>query len=286
MNRSAIRHNKCQIMLLAVTLLLSGMVRAAPIAEAPPLQMGVLPFLSTEQLFRFFTPMRLYLEQKLGRQVVMSTAPDFRTYIARAAYADYDIYVTAPHFALLAEQESGYRRVARMARLLDAVILVRKDDPAKRIEDLRGRRVASPNKLALTTILGEQILREHGMQGGRDYELQEALSHNNAFIRVVENDADAALTSLAVLEHMPLPVRDRLRVLISMSQFPYLMIMAGPKLAEADYRALTQALLVFSNEGPGKEFFDFTGNKGIVPITQTDMDVFKPFLPILKERMK
>ncbi|MBI3774298.1 MAG: PAS domain S-box protein [Gammaproteobacteria bacterium] len=223
MNRSSSGTNKCQIMIL-MALLLFGEAAGTESPVAPPLQMGILPYLSTEQIFRLFTPMKNYLEQRLGRQIVMTTAPDFRTYVARAAHLDYDIYQTAPHFALLAEQESGYRRVARMTRNLDAAIFVRKDDPARRVEDLRGRRVASPNKLALTSILGEQILRGHGMEAGRGYELQEALSHNNALMRVAENDADAAFTSMVVLEHMPPAQRDRLRVLLAAPQLPQLMI--------------------------------------------------------------
>ena len=278
---------KYQATLLAAVLLLPlcGMA-APPIAGKPPLQMGILPYLSAEQLFRFFSPMKNYLEQKLGRTIVMSTAPDFSIYIERARNLDYDIYVTAPHFALLAEQESSYRRVGRMTRSLDAAIFVRKNDPARVVEDLRGRRVARPSKLALASIQGEQILRAHGLVSGRDYELLEALSHNNVLMRVLEQDADAALTSGVVLDRMPASVRDHLRVLIAAPKVPQVMIMASPKLSEADFRSLTQAVLAFTPTGPGKEFFDRTGNLGIVPITQTDMDTLQPFLPILKDRLK
>lgn len=278
---------KYQVALLAAVLLvpMCGMT-APPTAGKAPLQMGILPYLSAEQLFRFFSPMKNYLEQKLGRTVVMSTAPDFSIYIERARNMDYDIYVTAPHFALLAEQESSYRRVGRMTRNLDAAIFVRKNDPAMLVDDLRGRRVARPSKLALASIQGEQILRAHGLESGRDYELQEALSHNNALMRVVERDADAALTSGVVLNRMPASVRDHLRVLIAAPKVPQVMIMASPKLSEADFRSLTQAVLAFTPTGPGKEFFDRTGNQGILPITQDDMDTLQPFQPILKERLK
>jgi ABC-type phosphate/phosphonate transport system substrate-binding protein len=82
---------------------------AAPVlaAEPPPWQMGVLPYLSGERLFEVFLPMKDYLEVQLKRRIVMSTAPDFKTYVQRAARGDYDIYQTAPHFALLAETRDG-----------------------------------------------------------------------------------------------------------------------------------------------------------------------------------
>lgn len=286
-NPSLIQNLRRRFMIFVTTLLLTSVgYAAAPLGQASPLQLGILPYLSAEHIFRLFTPLKNYLEQQLQRQIVMTIAPDFRTYIARASRGDYDIYLTAPHFALLAEQEAGYRRIARMTRPLDAAIFVRKADAAKSIEDLRGQRIASPNFLALTSILGEQLLRQHGLESGRDYTLQAALSHNNSLIRVAENDADAALTSLAVLEHMPPAVRDRLRVLIAAPQLPQLMIMGSSKLSEADFQALSRTLLAFTHKGPGKEFFELTGNEDIGPITQADMDVLKPYVRILKERLK
>lgn len=254
--------------------------------ELPPLTMGVLPYLSTERLFQYFTPMKTYLEAQLKRRIIMNTAPDFRTYVQRAARHEYDIYETAPHFALLAEVDSGYRRVARMARGLDAGVFVRREDPAKRVEELRGRRVASPDRLAMTSVLGEQLLRDHGLEAGRDYTLQEAVSHNNALMRVVQNDADAALTSAAVLEHLPPPVRSQLRLLAPAAPMPQMMVMASPKLSEKDYQELSRALLSFTHNGPGKEFFDLTGYLDIAPITQQDMDQIKPFLGALRKGLQ
>lgn len=248
--------------------------------------MGVLPYLSTERLFQYFTPMKAYLEVQLKRRIVLNTAPNFRTYVQRAANHEYDIYQTAPHFALLAEVDSGYRRLARMARGLDAGVFVRREDPATRVEELRGRRVATPDRLAMTSVLGEQLLRDHGLEAGRDYILQDAATHNNALMRVVQNDADAALTSAAVLEHLPSPVRNQLRLLAPTVQVPQLMIMASPKLSESDFRELSQAMLSFTHDGPGKEFFNMTGYLGIASITQKDMDQIKPFLGALRNRLQ
>ncbi len=106
--------------------LLAGPVFAT---EKPPLQMGLLPYLSGERLFEYFLPMKDYLEAQLQRRIVLSTAPDFKTYVQRAARGDYDIYQTAPHFALLAETEHGYQRVSRLTRELDGDVIVRRDHP-------------------------------------------------------------------------------------------------------------------------------------------------------------
>ena len=131
--------NNFLLRLLALSLAVLLVIPAFA-AEPPPLEMGVLPFLSSERLFEDFLPMKKYLETQLKRRVVMSTAPDFKSYVQRAAHGDYDIYETAPHFALLAETTQGYRRVSRFTRELDGYVVVRSDSSVQRIEELNDLR--------------------------------------------------------------------------------------------------------------------------------------------------
>lgn len=248
--------------------------------------MGVLPYLSSERLFMSFLPMKNYLEAKLGRQIVMSTAPNFEAYMQRAASGEYDIYQTAPHLALLAENEYGYRRLGRFTRELDGDVVVRKDASIHRIEDLRGRIVITPDALAITSFLGEQLLQEHGLVPGRDYRIMRSLSHNNAILTVYRGGAAAALTSAAVFEHLPLEIRRELRVLAKTHEVPHMMIMANPRLSPSDYKHLKSALLAFKRNGAGRKFFESTGYGDMEPITDEDMKRVKPFLQRLKEQQR
>lgn len=261
-------------------------VSSASKTELPPLQMGVLPYLSSERLFQSFLPMKDYLEAQLKRRIVLSTTPDFKTYVQRAARGDYDIYQTAPHFALLAETEQGYRRVSRLTRELDGDVIVRRDSPVHRVEDLRGRIVITPDALAITSLLGEQLLKEHGFMPGKNYRLERTTSHNNAIMTVYRREADAALTSAAVFEQLAPEIQRELRVLTKTSTVPHMMIMAHQRLSAEEYVQLKRALLAFTREGPGRQFFEATGYGDMGPITDTDMARLRPFLEQLKERLK
>ncbi len=271
---------------LAVGLVVAGMSIATLAAEPPPLQMGVLPYLSSERLFEYFLPMKEYLEGRMKRRIVLVTAPDFKTYVRRAARGDYDIYQTAPHFALLAEVEHGYRRASRLTRDLDGDVIVRRADPARRVEDLRGRTVITPDALAITSMLGERLLKEHGLLPGRDYRLLRASSHNNAILTVHRGGADAALSSAAVFEQLAPEVRRELRVLVKTRQVPHMMVMTHPRLAAADHQRLKQALLAFTRNGPGEKFFQTTGYGDMGPITDADMARLRPYLQDLKDRLQ
>lgn len=268
-------------------LLLLGLACPAAAAERPPLQMGVLPYLSSERLFKNFLPMKHYLEAQLGRRVVMSTAPDFRTYIRRAARGDYDIYQTAPHFALLAETEQGYRRLSRFSRDLSGDVIVRRAGRIQHIEDLRGGIVISPDALAITSVLGEQLLQDHGLVAERDYRLlRNSSSHNNALWTVYRGEADAAFTGAAVFESLNPEIKRGLRVLSRTPEVPSMMLMAHSRLSEADYQQLKTALLAFTSAGAGQKFFASTGYQDMAAITDADMARLRPFLKDLKARLK
>lgn len=259
---------------------------AALFAMPPPLQMGLLPYLSGERLFEYFLPMKDYLEAKLKRRIVLSTAPDFKTYVQRAARGDYDIYQTAPHFALLAEVEHGYRRVARLTRDLNGDVVVRRDSPVRHIEELRGRTVITPDALAITSMLGEELLKDHGLAPGKAYRLLRTASHNNAIMTVYRSQADAAFSSAEVLEKLPPEITRELRVLAKTRRVPHMMVMAHRRLPQAEYDRLRTALLAFTHDGPGRKFFEATGYGDIGPITDTDMARLRPFLTDLKDRLK
>ena len=271
---------------LAAFILAALLAVSAFAEEPPPLKMGVLPYLSSELLFKNYLPMKDYLETKLNRRVIMITAPDFKTFVQRAERGDYDIYVTAPHFALLAEAKQGFRRVCSFSRKLIGDVVVRRDSPIKRLEDLRGHTVITPDALAITSILGEQLLEEHGLHSNKDYQLKRSNSHNNAILTVSRGAADAALTTASVFEQLSPEVKRKLRILATTRAVPPLMIMTHPRLSQTEYEQIKSSLLAFTSDGRGQNFVDANGTGNMGPINDADMQRLRPFLKETQERLK
>jgi NMT1/THI5 like len=71
-----------------------------------------------------------------------------------------------------------------------AVIVVRTDSPARTIKDLRGRRVAIPNRFAVDHLFVRGMLKEHGMTV-RDVEQVEMAPEMPAALYASEIDAYA-----------------------------------------------------------------------------------------------
>lgn len=253
-------------------------------ATQRPLQFGLLPYMSTRKLFAYYLPIKRYLEETLGRPVRMSTAPDYATYIERARQGDYDLYHTAPHFAAQAEYAFGYQRVSRLLRELDGSIVVARDGPIKRPEDLRGLTLSTPDALAIITFLGEQWLQENGLQPGVDVEVKNFPSHNTAILAVVRGEAEAAVTSAAVFENMPLVVSNKLRVLTTTKKVPHMMFMASPNLQQKELLDLRKAMLAYTASEAGKSFFAATGYGDMGKITDKEMRLLMPFIAELITR--
>lgn len=264
----------------------AGLAEPQSVSAKKPLQFGLLPYLSTRRLFETYVPIKLYLEKTLNRTVIMSTAANFRTYIARARRGDYDLYLTAPHFAALAEAESGYRRVSRVTRELHGNVVVAKNSPIRHVSDLRGKIIATPDKLAIITIMGEHLLKVHGLTPGKDVTVKHTPSHNNAILAVVKGEADAAVAAAFVYENMPADVRAKLRLLSRTMTVPSIMFMASPKLPEGEYKKLRRTMLKFTASGPGKAFFEKSRLGNMTAITDRDMQRLAPYVRDLAERTK
>jgi len=249
------------------------------------LVMGILPYLSSSELIRVWDPFVRYLERDTGHKIQIASAPDFDTYIKRAATGQYDIYLTAPHFALLAEEKHNYRRIARLKRELYGVIVVGRNSTIKRFADMGGKVLATPDKLAVITMLGEATLKEYGQHSNKDITVKYTPSHNNALLSVIRGTADAAVSSAAVYERLSPSKKKRLRLLGKTQTVPHMMFLAGPSLSDKTYQTISSSILQFPSKAVGKAFFEMSGYGDITQITNHDMQRLHMIMPILDARV-
>jgi len=272
------------VMFLLCTIASHASIAAS--VKSPSLAMGVLPFLNEKLLIENFTPLQKYLEKELGRPVLIKTAPDFRTFIVNTRKGDFDIIVTAPHLALLAEKESRFQRLVTSKSDLHALILVAKDSPIMKIEDLRGKTLHLPSNLSIVSLLTEQHLIQAKLNVQKEVKLIYHDSHNDALLAASRNPNEAAAAGPKILEIMPPEIRDNLRTLDVTPMTPNLVIMAHPRIKEKDTQTLLQALLNFHQSELSRKFFVEEDHLPFRPITDTQMESLEPYQKLLKQRLK
>lgn len=271
--------------ILCSLLLISCQLAAANSKQPKPLRLGMLPSLSLQKLFYRFKPLQSYLVKTLHRPVILLTANDFNTYIHRASLYDYDLYFTAPHMAALAEKMSGYRRVSMFTRNVRGYLVIRRNEPIERIQQLRNHIVAMPGPLAIVTMMGENLLEEHHLVPGKNVKLDYTSTHNNAIFALNSDMASAAVVSSGIYDIIRPSIRNKLRILAKTKSVSHLMFMASPKLPEKEYRELKHAMLNFTAKGAGAEFFRRAPYGDMTKIHDKDMQDMQVYIERLKKRL-
>jgi len=247
-------------------------------ADEKPIEIGVFPYLSVRTVLTTFQPIRRYLERKLGRPVELYTAPDFRSFIDRTRQGEYDVLITAPHFARLAQLETGYVPLAGFTKELHPIIVVAVNSPYNVLADLRGKTVVIPDRLAIVSMMGLRLLREQGIESDRDFRLVAAVSHNSAVLDVTRTKADAAITEAAALQQMPPELRNGVRVIAMAGTAPHVMLMAHPRLGRVVIQQLRSLLEEFADQSPeGREFLTATGYGGLKPVPEAVLKSLDPY---------
>ncbi|MFA6902483.1 MAG: phosphate/phosphite/phosphonate ABC transporter substrate-binding protein [Gallionellaceae bacterium] len=245
-------------------------------AVESPLTFGIFPYQSHQQLISIFFPLRNYLQQEIGQHLTIVTAPDFKYFRDRTRDGEYDIVFTAPHFARLAELDSGFQRVAITRYRTQSVIVVPKDSPVRKLSGLRGKTLAVPPAEAIVNMLAQELFRSKGMQSRRDFKLKEYENMQNAMFAPLLGDSDAGVSGFSPLSSFE--QRDKLRVIAKSAAVPGLVIMAHPRVSKSTIAKLRKALFRFGETEQGREYFASTHHEAWLPVDDATMRSLDPYV--------
>lgn len=234
------------------------------LAADKPLTLALFPNLSPRVLLTIYQPVRDFLEQELGRPVGLVTAPSFEVFVQRMLAREYDCIVAAPHFARLAQRDAGYELLAHYEQPLRGLFIVREEAGIKSIGDLAGKTVAMPDRLAIITSLGLDMLAGQHLRPGEQFRLIDAKSHNNAALAVASGHADAAVIGSIPYMQLSKGTRGGLKIIAESKPIPSQYIAASDRLPAGERERLTRALIKFAQTAGGKKFLHEFDMQGIV----------------------
>jgi len=256
-------------------LLLAMVIRPAAGADQP-LVLGVFPHLTARQTIEIHHPLASALEKQLQRRVVIYSARDFKTFVARTRQGEYDILLTAPHLAWLARQDAGYRPLLKYAQPVRGLLVVKSASPFRQLDALRGRTIATADPVALAVLALQAELATHGLKR-IDYRTTESGTHLNALMQVINGRADAAMLGLHPYNLLPPELRQQLRVLAETPPLSSLMYLTHPRLGDAEAQAVRKALLSFAASPEGLAFMQRGGYGGFANVEGDELRAFRPY---------
>ncbi len=271
-------HRRVCVLLLLSCLLLW------PAARGATLRVGVLPYLSPRSLLIEFAPLQAFLQRELHDTVELQTAPDLPRFLVRTANGDFDLIISAPHFARLAQQEQGFAPLIAIRADFYALLLVHKDSPAQTLRDLRGTTLHLPHRLAFVSFQVEDFLRQRGFEFAKDLTPYYYSTDSNAILALDLHPGSAAAAQRSVFERMPQEITSRLRIIGSTQSALSLIIAAHPRLDAPALMRLQTALEKFPYSEQGLKFFEASHTE-FIPVDTAAMRQLDPALARLHSRL-
>ncbi|MEW6514917.1 MAG: phosphate/phosphite/phosphonate ABC transporter substrate-binding protein [Pseudomonadota bacterium] len=240
-------------------------------AQQPPaIVLGVFPYLSPSQMIEQLAPLRKHIEQTLGKQVSMQSAPDFLSFVERTAKGDYDLVITAPHMGRLAQKRDGWQLVAMSGQQTATVILVRKDSGITRLDQLRGKRMATGSLRSVTYLLAEEALQKKGIKPGQNLDVIETATFSNVVQSVFKGEAAAGATPTLLWDKWVHVNAEQHGQLTEIFRAPppnpnSFLVMCPPGTDQATILRLREGLLSFGNTPAGREFLQKSQFESFLP---------------------
>lgn len=268
--------HKWAALLILFLLLITGSHLAIS-APPAPLVFGVFPHLPVRQMVEIYRPLAIELEKQLHRRVVIYSARDYKTFVARTRQGEYDIILTAPHLAWLARQEAGYQPLMKYAQPVHGLLVVKLDSPFDSAEALRGHTIATADNIAVAVMAIQAEMAKRGLQPDADYQTVESGTHLNAMMQVLNGRAEGAVLGLHPYLLMPPDMRQQLRVLIETPPLSSLMYLTHPRLRDAETQSARRALLNFAATPTGQAFMQHGGFGGFTKVDGSELHAFRPY---------
>lgn len=246
---------------------------------ARPIEIGLLPYLPTGSLLSAHQGLRSYFQEIFRRPVVLSTAPDFKTFQRRVLNGDFDFVVIGAGPGWQAHLDARYEVVAAARRSLRILVAVAADGPIRRVAELRGGTVAVIDPLTMTSQTTMAILRDQKLEPGRDVVVRHEKTPFNCAQGVVLGEFTAAGIPSVIMPALPVELRQKLRIIHESDEMPGVLFMVRPAADLPTPQEFQAALLRFAETGAGRTFVRELDHDGLVKPDPDRLRVLERFVP-------
>ena len=254
------------------------------LAADKSLRLGSLPVVSTRTAYELFNPLMLRLEKAFGKPVHLETPPNFKVMYQRIRENGFDLLVSPPHIARLAQKKLGWHPLVMCQPEHKSVLLVMEDNGPADLEALRGSTIAVLDGSALVVMIMMEALAKRGLVVGRDFKVIETRSYESSQIAVKQGVAQAMVSRSQGF--MDPNLRDRMKVLFEAGALPGYVFIAAPATPGNQLEELRALLLAFGGSPEAKPLLEKLGYDSIVAASEDAMRRLDPYLDATESKLQ
>ena len=255
------------------------------LASGKSIRMGTLPVVSTRTAYELYGPLMAHLQKGLGlTNIVLETPPNFKSMYKRIPENAFDLLLSPPHIARLAQKRFGWHPLVMLQAEHHSVLLAQEGIGPANLEALRGGTIAVLDNSALVVMIMMEALAKKGLQVNRDFKVLETRSYESSQIAVKQGIAQAMVfRSQGFIDPN---ARDRLKVLFEAGTLPGYVIIAAPSTPKAQFQAFRTQLLAFAKMPEAKPLLEKLGYDGLSATSEEAMQRLDPYLEQTEARLK
>jgi phosphonate transport system substrate-binding protein len=255
------------------------------LATGKSMRLGTLPVVSTRTAYELYGPLMMHLQKQLAlTTIVLETPPNFKAMYQRILENGFDLLMSPPHIARLAQKRFGWHPLVMLQAQHRSVLLVPEAHGPADLEALRGGTIAVLDNSALVAMIMMEALSRKGLQMNRDFKVIETRSYESSQIAVKQGVAQAMVfRSQGFIDSH---ARDQLKVLYEAGVLPGYVVIAAPGTARSQLPVLRKQLLAFGKLPEARPFLDKLGYESIAAVTEEDMQRLDPYLEQTEAKLK
>jgi ABC-type phosphate/phosphonate transport system substrate-binding protein len=211
-----------------------------------------------------FEPLAQALGKELKRNVRVVLVPNYDDVRAGLAKQEYDLAFIHPAHVALAEVKAGrYKSIAWTTGFTEYTVslMVKPNDPAKTLPDIRGRTLVTPDPDSITAWMVRAMLRAASI--GKDDLKVRTTRYQDAVPFYLEHGfADVGATAAnAVVKEW---TEKGGKVFLKSRSVPIKYFIVSSKVPADEQERIQQALVSLARSDPGKQVLSATGYRGFV----------------------
>lgn len=241
-------------------------------AETRAYVFGVVPQFDARRIQDIWHPVLKSLTDRTGIEFELKPSPSIPEFEKAFSTGEYDVAYMNPYHLIEANRSQGYLPMVRdVGQVLYGIIVVRKDSPIQRVEELDGKTIAfpAPNALGAALIPRAEFSRKFHINVMPRY----VRSHTSVYLNVVLGQTDAGGGVQNTLEQQKPEVREALRILYRTMEAAPHPIAVHPRVPEKDREQITAALI---DLGAGEEGRAMLAKIPIQRIGKTNLADYEP----------
>jgi len=254
------------------------------LAVDKPMRLGTLPVVSTRTAYEIYHPLLAHLEKAFNLSVSLETPPNFKAMYQRIQEGGFDLLVSPPHIARLAQKRLVWHPLVMCLPEHQSVLLAMEANGPANLEALRGGTIAVLDNSALVAMVMMEALSKKGMVMDRDFKVIETRSYESSQISVRQGVAQAMVSrSQGFIDPN---ARDRMKVLLEAGALPGYVFIAAPATSKGQLQNLRTELLLFGGAPEAKPFLEKLGYDSVAVATEDAMRRLDPYLAVTESKLK